>query len=564
MAKKDFRNSVLEKAKKIRIDEERQAEQESLSEGEKYILERKKERVEPEPSLGEKLLQERFSSLPEVKKTEPISEEVAVEQPQPIVEQGADPFAKVREEVSEQTEEDRISWYLEKVKDERVEVKGDILEQDLQNTPATVEQLANLRSVVTRLQTSLTSLGGGGIGHHEVMNLINANSVGVDSGDMEILIRNLDTYLDSALGDLTTDDVTEGATNLYYTNNRARSSIQSGDSWIVYNSSTGDITFNDAEIIALEDGLGQRIDGLTTDSVAEGSNLYYTDTRATDLINATVDATFLDEMISIDALSDVQINSPSLESNNVLKWNGSVWTNASLGITSSVTFKGSTDATVDTAPSADNGDLYINTTSGTADASWVGLTSVDSGDSLVYDEDNLEWRNLGNFSTNSVTSVQPGTGIEVDATDATSPVVGINQTVTDGWYYTQPQIDSDFDALSDTYLALTGGRLTGQLMLDERIFLYSPDRNIDVNFGVAGKLQYAGGTRLQWGNSNVAVLGKLQIKDGTDYAGDAVTPKIDMFDHFITNLPDPTDDKHAANKRYVDNKFDFSSYPELT
>jgi hypothetical protein len=180
--------------------------------------------------------------------------------------------------------------------------------------------------------------------------------------------------------------------------------------------------------------------------VAEGSNLYYTDARVDTRIDAAIDSDFLDERMPIDNLSDVQINFPTLDATDVLQWNGSVWTNTSIGIATTVTFKGATDATVETAPSADNGDLYINTTSGTAVASWVGLTSVDSGDGLVWDEDDTSWRNVGHINSGSIVRVQPGTGIEVDETDPARPTVSINKTVTDGWYYTQAQVDDSLDS----------------------------------------------------------------------------------------------------------------------
>jgi hypothetical protein len=205
----------------------------------------------------------------------------------------------------------------------------------------------------------------------------------------------------------------------------------------------------DSAIAALssEDAdLGQRIDNLTTDSVAEGSNLYYTDARVDARIDTTIDSDFLAERMPIDNLSDVQINNPTLNATDVLQWNGSVWTNSNLGISSTVVFKGSVDATTETAPAGANGDLYINTVDGTADASWTGLGSVTAGDAIVWDNDDSTWRNVGNINSGSVVQVQSGTGIEVDETDPSRPTVSVNKTVTDGWYYTQAQVDASLDS----------------------------------------------------------------------------------------------------------------------
>ena len=565
MSTKDFRKNLLENAKKVKTSLTSSPRVE-LSAGEVYIQERKKGRepVTEELTLGQRLLQERLEGKPIIE-TPIITESVETPEVSEDVQETAQMISEISEAIPEQkgrrtapdTEGGRLLEYIDTIKTTtETSQQKSLIEQDLQNTAATMSDLANLRSVVTRLQTSLTSLGGGGIGHHEVMNLINNNSVNIDSGGVDILERVLVEYLDSALGAITTSDVSEG-TNLYYKNDRARSAIQSADEWIVYTPSNGNITFNnsllpgDSDVIAL----GQRIDGLTTDSVAEGSNLYYTDARVDARINTQIDSDFLNNRMPIEDLSNVQVNSPSLEANNVLQWNGSVWTNATLGIASTIEFKDTVDATVDTAPAADNGDLYISISSGTADASWAGLTSVDSGDSLIYDATDLEWRNLGNFSANSVTSIQPGTGIEVDATDHVSPVVSINKTVTDGWYYTQQQVDSDFGVLPNTYLTLAGGTLTGSLILDNSSNLTVKGASIRATDG--GKM--ASNLITSVGNSN------LSIQRNEVTAMQITTNQIRNFQKaaYVSDYG-ITDDLDIPHKKYVDDKFDISSYPELT
>ena len=61
-----------------------------------------------------------------------------------------------------------------------------------------------------------------------------------------------------------TDSVSEGSTNLYYTDARARAAISEGSTQLSYNSGSGVLTYTQGD----------------TDTVAEGSNLYYTDGRA--------------------------------------------------------------------------------------------------------------------------------------------------------------------------------------------------------------------------------------------------------------------------------------------
>ena len=104
---------------------------------------------------------------------------------------------------------------------------------------------------------------------------------------------------------LDTDNISEGSSNLYFTNARARSAISaSGD--ISYNSSTGVISFTQttAPVTSVNTQTGVVV--LDTDDVSEGStNIYYTDTRANSAIDARVTKSFVDALnvqaASVDA-----------------------------------------------------------------------------------------------------------------------------------------------------------------------------------------------------------------------------------------------------------------------
>ena len=91
---------------------------------------------------------------------------------------------------------------------------------------------------------------------------------------------------ENGVADSDTDDLSEGSTNLYYTDARARGAISTGDDYIDYNSSTGAITLDtaNAATVAYVDqevsDVNNTINGLTTTDISEGSNLYYTDARA--------------------------------------------------------------------------------------------------------------------------------------------------------------------------------------------------------------------------------------------------------------------------------------------
>ena len=152
---------------------------------------------------------------------------------------------------------------------------------------------------------------------------------------------NANSYTDTAINGLDTDDIEEGASNLYFTNSRARGAVSAGTG-ISYDSGTGVISvdntiatqsyvdtaidnlvdgapglldtlneiaaaINDDEnyfttvsnaIAAKQDTLtaGSNIDitsntisvtGLDTDDVAEGTNLYFTDARARSAVDGT-------------------------------------------------------------------------------------------------------------------------------------------------------------------------------------------------------------------------------------------------------------------------------------
>lgn len=89
-----------------------------------------------------------------------------------------------------------------------------------------------------------------------------------------------------------TDEITEGTTNLYFLNSRARSALSVTGS-LSYNPATGTISYTTPTTIA-------SLSNHTTDSLAEGDNLYYTDTRTNSAIDARVNKTFIDSL-NVDA-----------------------------------------------------------------------------------------------------------------------------------------------------------------------------------------------------------------------------------------------------------------------
>jgi len=78
---------------------------------------------------------------------------------------------------------------------------------------------------------------------------------------------------DTRLGTKTTDNLSEGSSNLYYTDARARAAISESSTQLAYNSSTGVLTYTQGD----------------TDTVSEGSsNLYFTTARADARVNNAI------------------------------------------------------------------------------------------------------------------------------------------------------------------------------------------------------------------------------------------------------------------------------------
>ena len=97
---------------------------------------------------------------------------------------------------------------------------------------------------------------------------------------------------ENGVADSTTDNLSEGTTNKYFTNTRARDAVSAGDTSLIYNSVSGAFTANTSVLstVAYVDqeisDVNNTIDALTTTDIAEGTNQYFTETRARTSISA--------------------------------------------------------------------------------------------------------------------------------------------------------------------------------------------------------------------------------------------------------------------------------------
>jgi len=131
------------------------------------------------------------------------------------------------------------------------------------------------------------------------------NSTGVVSVDNTIATKSYadqseadaNSYTDTQIADLDTDDIEEGLNNKYFTNSRARNAV-SGGTGITYNSATGEfsVTANTYDAYgaastaqaAANTYTDNAINALSTTDIEEGSNLYFTNERAQDAVGNAV------------------------------------------------------------------------------------------------------------------------------------------------------------------------------------------------------------------------------------------------------------------------------------
>ena len=254
----------------------------------------------------------------------------------------------------------------------------------------------------------------------------------VDTQDASILAQAqayADATVSSGTGSLTTDDISE-ASNLYYTNARARSAISVTGSGS-YNSSTGVINI-EGNVTSVNSQTGDVV--LSTTDISEGTNLYYTNTRANSAIDARVTKSFVDAL-GIQATS-VALNSVALGTNTtgnyvatVTGTTGEITVTGSGSETASVTIGLPADVTIQNNLTV-SGDLNVLGTTTTVDVANLSVT-----DNIIYlnNAGSATITNaVGNGSTVTYTADNSfSAGYTVDVTGVTPSAYNVtNATIT--------------------------------------------------------------------------------------------------------------------------------------
>ena len=212
---------------------------------------------------------------------------------------------------------------------------------------------------------------------------------------------------------LTTSDIAEG-TNLYYTQSRFDTAFAGKD--------TDDLTEGATNLYFTSARFDTDFAGKTTSDLAEGSNLYFTNARADARISAA----------DIQDLNNVVISTPS--SGQVLEYNGTNWVN-------STPTNGTVTSIATTAPIT-GGTITSTGTIGITQASAGSDGYLSSADWTTFNNklqagDNVsDLTNDAGYTTNTgtVTSVATGTGLQGGPITTTGTIALANTTVTAGSY----------------------------------------------------------------------------------------------------------------------------------
>jgi hypothetical protein len=228
-----------------------------------------------------------------------------------------------------------------------------------------------------------------------------------------------------AIGQMDTDDVTEGATNQYFTTTRARSAISAGSN-ISYDSATGVIS-STAGVTSVNGATGVVVIG--TDEVDEGSsNLYHTSARVHQAITLVSDDSSI--LAYASGTGTLTYNTPDTDA-------------IAEGAVNEYYTNARADARIALASIADMSD--------------VSTTGVQDGYALVWDAVGAEFvtndlsttSTHSNFTANGTDTSFTLTGIEVASIDNTTVFVnGIFQAPT--YSYTMTTANSESTIVFDT------------------------------------------------------------------------------------------------------------------
>jgi hypothetical protein len=278
----------------------------------------------------------------------------------------------------------------------------------------------------------------------------------------------------------TTDDLAEGTNNLYHTTTRARQSISaSGD--LAYNSSTGVISFSAtaSPVVSVNTKTGSVV--LDTDDLAEGTNKFYTDTRARESISV-VDVSGDGSLAYNNTTGVITYTGPSASEvrahlsagTGVTYTSGEFSIGQSVGTTDNVQFN---NVQIDGVLTSD--DITSSTISISGDATITGDLTVSGNTTYISTTDLLVADSIITLNSDWPSSSAPTENAGIEVSRGTQNTVGIrfNESI-DKWQFTNDGLTysnigslsaSDSDDLSEgtTNLYYTDARSRGAISITD-------------------------------------------------------------------------------------------------